>query len=102
LDNDDYKMNIMRRAIYSRSNSELEVEGDLGLDDLILNELPVGKQYKTARIISRVCDLGDGRFSADEVANRLVQMANEGKILAYGNMSKWACSEVRMADAAGD
>ncbi len=102
MDSDEYKMNRMLQAIYPRSNPELGDADDLGLETLILNELPLGKQYKTARIISKVCDNGDGRFSADEVANKIKAMAEDGKVLTYGNLSKWAYSEVKLASTSGD
>lgn len=102
MDSDEYKMNRMLQAIYPRSNPELGVTDDVGLETLILNELPLGKQYKTARVISRVCDDGNGRFSADEVASKIKAMAEDGIVLTYGNMSKWAYSEVKLASASGD
>ena len=47
-----------------------------------------------ARVIGDVCKTSGKYFSADEVANRLKELVNEGVYAGYGNLDKWGFSEI--------
>ena len=65
------------------------------LDAFIASEFPNEKyQRKSARIIWRACEALDGYFSADEVADQLAHLVDQGVYAGYGDLTKWAYSEI--------
>jgi len=64
------------------------------LDKFIADVFPKKYQRKMARVIGEVCDTSGEYFSADEVANRLKELVNEGVYAGYGNLDKWGFSEI--------
>lgn len=90
----DFRMNEMLIANFPDNQSRPD-ERSYDLDALIREELPKGKQYKTARIITLICEATDGYFSANEVSERLKLLGKSGIIEIFGNMDLWAYSEVR-------
>ena len=95
----NFRMNIMLQEIYPEHETRPNNQS-YDLDALIRKELPVGRQYKTARIISRVCEATNGYFSANEVAERLVALGKSKIVETFGDMQKWAYSEVRLIEQA--
>ena len=90
----DLRMNEMLQASYPEKQTKPTGQ-NYNLDMLIREELPIGKQYKTARVIWRICESTNGYFSANEVAERLQKLGKSNIIQTFGNMELWAYSEVR-------
>jgi len=93
----DLRMNEMLQANYPDNQPKPDGQS-YNLDALIREELPTGKQYKTARVIWRICELTNGYFSANEVARRLQSLGKSNIIATFGNMELWAYSEVGFID----
>jgi hypothetical protein len=68
------------------------------LDELILSSVKP-RQLKTAFIIGGVllhCDDRQIEITEDEVAERIYALRDAGKIEAFGNLTKWRFSEIRL------
>lgn len=70
------------------------LKSEAGLDQIIADVFPTKYQRKTARIIADVCEASDKCFSADQVAQRLSTLVKIGVYAGYGNLDKWAFSEI--------
>lgn len=89
----DFDMNGSLRAAFPGDQSG-EPKSLQELDRIISEVFPKRHQRKSARIIWDVCDASNKVFSADEVADRLAYLVNEGIYAGYGNLERWAFSEI--------
>lgn len=86
-------MNASLRAMYPGEKSETSQNMQV-LDRIISEVIPKVHQRKSARIIWDVCKASNKVFSADEVADRLAYLVDSGVYVGYGNLERWAFSEI--------
>ena len=89
----EFDMNEALRRRFP-GNKERQSLGSVNLDEFISDVLPRKHQRKMARIIWDVCEASDEYFSADEVFNRLKIHVKAGLYAGYGDLERWAYSEI--------
>ena len=89
----EFDMNAsLQERFPGEKTGPVKTEGDL--DRFIQDMIPKKHQRKSARIIWDVCEAADGYFSADEVADRLSILVQNGVYAGYGDLKRWAYSEI--------
>ena len=90
---DEFDMNASLRENFLGEKSRKDIDFEK-LDQIIDQLMPKSFKRKMARMILDVCKASDGYFSADDVANRLISHVENGRYAGYGNLTRWAFSEI--------
>jgi len=89
----EFDMNQLLRDNYPGQGTTKSKNNE-DLDKLISGVFPKKYRRKMARIIGDVCCQSGVAYSADEVAERLVELVRSGKYAGYGNLDRWGFAEI--------